>query len=76
MPQFRAILCHSFNGHWNPSGLMLSDVGEPEFVNSGCSEIAFNEIVVNWWTSFYSQPAFLGKDRPEVLLGERGFFFH
>ena len=50
-------------------GLMLRDIGKSEFVSSGCSEVAFNEIVVNWWTCFHSQSSFLGKDRPYVLLG-------
>jgi len=47
---------------------MLSDVGQPQCVGSICCEVTLNEIVVYRWTSFSSQTAFLGENRPYPLL--------
>jgi len=49
-------------------GSMLRDIGELEFASSGCSKVTFNEIIMNWWTRFYSHSSFLGKNRPDLLL--------
>jgi hypothetical protein len=53
---------------WNPSGAVLGDVGQPDFVGRLGAELAVDEVVVDRGPGSSVQSSLLGEDRPDTFL--------